>query len=262
MIHELGVSFAEPIDARDFAGADPLCNTYSLERVEPSELSGTVTLISPAQSDRLMLKHYVRESSLRATAFDSVAEAQASLGESDVVLMCTTMPGTTPKQDLGAIRDSGYAGPVILLVPDRLPPTRAAMLALSADAFIVRPLQQEVLLMALAEVLLLRTTAAKSRGSSQSLSAGPWLAEGLADLADSIQQAMRRASASETRGFVAKLHSLAMSTGLQSIAALCGAIDECLASPGGLAEAEDGLAKLLTTCETTAREMGGRRSAA
>ena len=61
MIHEIGIAFKEPIDVREFIRADPLADCFSLERVKPEELTGTIMVVDASEIDRRIYKHFLRE---------------------------------------------------------------------------------------------------------------------------------------------------------------------------------------------------------
>lgn len=261
VVHEVGIAFSEPINARDFAGADPLCNRYSLENVAAADLRGTLVLVSPAPADRMMVKHYVREGSLKVIAFDTEPEAISSFPDADVVVLTSDLPGWDARKSVGAARDAGYAGPIIMLVPDRTPATRAMALSIPSDVFLVRPIQQDTLLAALGEVLLL-DRAANTRHASGAEAAGPWLAEGLRELMDSIGSAVESDNAAGIKDFTQKMEQLATSTGLAAVGTAAAALREQAEAGTPVSNMFEPLRRLSGVCEQQVNEILLRRSAA
>lgn len=223
VIHELGIRFDEPIDARAIAGADPMGNVFSFEKVPPEDLQGSCLLISDAAADAPMIKHYLRETSLRIPMFSSLSAALPSIGGSDVLLLSSDLPDSSPRQNIGAIRDTGYAGAIVLLAPNRLPATRLTVMAAPADLVLVKPIEQMALLLALAECLLIRRPT-KGKSNSSRPGAEPWLIQGMAELCDGLRTANHSGDVHGVAQMCTRLRGLADATAQEEISQACAEV--------------------------------------
>jgi len=166
--HEVGISFTEPVNAREFVNTDPLSNVFTLERVNPGELKGTLLLIEPAAVDRHVYKHFLRETLLRVVPASTPAEAVASLQEADVVLIGGDSTTTPPAPTVATLRSAGFGGPILLVVPDSSDATRLTLTGVSAQSVIAKPITHDLLLRALAEVLLIQKSSPHAAGHEAS----------------------------------------------------------------------------------------------
>lgn len=220
VIHEIGIRFDDPIDARTIACADPLGNVFSYEKVPPDELEGSCVLVSGSPADAPMIKHYLRETRLRVPMFVTMDAALPAIAGNDVVLLAADLPDSSPRENIGMIRDTGYAGAIVLLAPNRLPATRMALLAAPADLVLVKPVEQKQLILALAECLLIRRPAS-ARGTSSKPGAEPWLVQGVAELCDGLANANRDGDAQGVAQMCLRLKGLADATAQEDISHAC-----------------------------------------
>ncbi|MFA6045265.1 MAG: PilZ domain-containing protein [Phycisphaerales bacterium] len=165
VVHEVGVRFDQPVDARYIADVDPLDNQFSYAEPPTDQLSGTCVLVSHSPEDGSMVRQALGDTTLSFASFDSVAVAAPILFGADLVLLATDLPESTPKQSVGALRDTGFGGGIVLLAPDREPRTRLAVLAAPADVILVKPFEGRELLLALAECQLIAKPAARKAAS-------------------------------------------------------------------------------------------------
>lgn len=162
VVHEAGIRFDAPVDARDIADVDPLDNVFSYAQPPVQMLSGMCYYFGDAEGDGARLKSLLEGTELRLAAFGSIDPSLAMVTGVDLVILATDLPGVSPKSGVGLIRDSGFAGPIALIAPDRLPRTRLAVLAARSSAIIVKPLERTTLLLGLAEALLVGRAGAKA----------------------------------------------------------------------------------------------------
>lgn len=155
MVHEVGVKFDAPIDARNIADIDPMDNLFSYADVPADLLGGGCALIGGRPDDAALIRHILGETPMTFAAIPALPANPSVLAGVDVVILPTDLPDGTPKMNVGALRDTGYAGAIVLLAPDREPRTRLASLAAPADVIVVRPLERRELLLAIAECELI-----------------------------------------------------------------------------------------------------------
>ncbi|MFA6045264.1 MAG: PilZ domain-containing protein [Phycisphaerales bacterium] len=261
-IHELGIKFDEPVDARGFAGCDPLCNTYSFEKVPSEELSGACVLISDSPADPPMVRHYLRETQLRLSMFSTVAAALPTLTGNDVVLLSADLPDSTPRNNIGSIRDTGFSGAIVLVAPDRMPTTRMSVLAAPADLVLVKPIEQKPLLLALAECLLI-SRPLRPAGSSSRTAAEPWLIQGIAELCDGLTAANHSGDMPGVGQMCTRLRCLADATAQEAISGACQEVLAGIKANATLLSLGPTISKIQAMCVTLGNEPNaGRTSAA
>jgi CheY-like chemotaxis protein len=161
VIHELGVKFNTPIDAKEFVIPDPFSNTFSVESIRPQELKGRVLHIEPAAVEREKFAAFIRETCLSLVDAESLADAIVKCERIDLVVMSSDLPDGEPGEALQRLRSVGYAGPVVVVVPDATERTRERVRRVEAAAFVTRPYSEEVVLRAIADVLLAGSRPAK-----------------------------------------------------------------------------------------------------
>jgi CheY-like chemotaxis protein len=185
VIHELGVAFRNPVNAREFLQADPFSNSFSLEQVSPTDLRGKLLVIEPSATDRSILKHFLRQTSLEVVIVTSLAEAVLACEGVDAILASSELSDTDPSTLVSTIRECRFDGPIVLLVPDASPSTRARTCGLTVQAIAVQPVTQDLLLRALSEVLLVDQPAG---AASQENPSQEWIKEQLATIERDLYQ--------------------------------------------------------------------------
>jgi CheY-like chemotaxis protein len=154
VIHELGVKFNAPIDAKEFVIPDPFSNSFSVESVRPQELKGRVLLVEPAPAEREKFGVYIRETCLSLVAAESLADGIVKCDAIDLVVMASQLPDSEPAAAVQRLRSAGCKAPILVVVPDASEATRQHVGRVEAAAFVVRPFSEEVMLRAIADVLL------------------------------------------------------------------------------------------------------------
>lgn len=155
MVHEIGVTFAEQLDVRDLLRPDPLSDCFSIERVVPEKLVGSILLVDPSESDQRIFCHYLRGTGLRITTAFTPTDAAPHLAQKwDLILTDMNLPEGGGAKFLRSLRERGHTAPIILTTADLSPAGRRNIESVEADAFLTKPLVQSILLRALAEFLI------------------------------------------------------------------------------------------------------------
>ena len=260
VIHELGVKFDAAIDARAFSGTDPMSNSFSFEKVPAEDLVGACVLVSGSPADPPMVKHYLRETRLRLAMFASLQAALPALNGNDVVLLASDLAEITPRASIGAIRDTGFSGSIVLIAPDRLPPTRLAVLAAPADLVLVKPIEQMPLLLALAECLLI-SRPARPQGVSARRGAEPWLIQGIAELCDALTTANHNGDLHGVNQMCGRLKGLADATAQEAISNACQEVMAGVKANATLLSLGPTISKIQAMCVTLGTDSPGAAAA-
>lgn len=154
VIHEIGIKFDDEIDLRSFANPNPLLQLFSAERVEASELEGTLLHVEHTEHERHLLKHFLKDTSVRVlsatTAREGLEIAQKGV---DMVISEFTLEDMPGSEFVVQLRSENCSAPFVFLthdVGDRVVNTVKRRLA---QAMIRKPLTEETLLAALSEFL-------------------------------------------------------------------------------------------------------------
>lgn len=162
VVHEAGIRFDSPMDAREIADIDPMDNVFSFAQPPLDQLSGTCLYFGDVAGDGERLRSLLGGTGFKLAAFGEITPGLTLLTGVDLVILAADLPGIPPRVGVGLIRDTGFAGPIALIAPDRLPRTRLAVLAAPAAVIIVKPLERTTLLLGLAEALLVRREGSKA----------------------------------------------------------------------------------------------------
>lgn len=154
MVHELGVRFDKPIDAKEFVSLDAGSEIYSQERVSPERLSGSLLVVDPDEQEQRLIRHFTKGTGIRVRICATQAEALAALREPiDLVLVTLHLPDGHASELISAVRAVGVRTPVLIITPDVSLQSRAAARAAACQGVLGKPLSCDRLLRALAEFL-------------------------------------------------------------------------------------------------------------
>ncbi|MEX2219278.1 MAG: response regulator [Phycisphaerales bacterium] len=252
VIHEIGIAFKDAIDVRDFVRPDPLADCFSLERVNPDELTGTVLFVEPSEIDRRIFRHFLRGTPLKVSIAESADEALGLLDDACELIVL----------DLAIARDRAFVNtlreratvPIIVTSSDTSPEVREIMRTIGAEAFIAKPLTQRGLLRAVAEFLIVRRTAKAARAAvSLPDDVVPHLAQnflsGLPDYAERIQEAIRRDDAAACRNLCLQIAGTAPAVGFKPLGRLAAAAAQLLSRSQSVPASLHAVRSLVAACE-------------
>jgi CheY-like chemotaxis protein len=169
VLHELGVSFEEEIELRDFVGVARGTDLFSLERIEPDKLIGTVLHVEDNDVDARMFAHFLRETQLRVKRAKSGLEGlDMAVQEFNLIVSDWRMPDITGTEMIRRIRELGVETPVILSTSDPLGLMKEGLWDETNTGMVSKPLVQQNLLRAIAEHLLVVGHAAQPEGQRPS----------------------------------------------------------------------------------------------
>jgi len=156
MIHELGINFEQSIDIKMLMKAGPFSDSFSLERVDPAELTGTLLYIDESAADRRLLRHYLRSSNLSITTADSGAAGIARATDGfDLIITEYNLSDLEPGAIIKELRDRSVKTPIIIVTADTVSATPIRANQVSAQAYIAKPMDASMLCRAIAEFLKL-----------------------------------------------------------------------------------------------------------
>jgi CheY-like chemotaxis protein len=257
LLHEVGVKFAKQINVRDFIRPDPFREYFSLERVDPAQLRGTLLYVEDSLLDQRIVKHYLRESSLNVKTAMNCAEAIAAAQQGvDLIVSDFHLPDCDGPQFVKEARDAGIAAPVIMVTSDNSSTTRTKVRDCAADAFLAKPLTQERLLRAVAEFLLvasptgLMSTSLPDTAPLHSLVTA--FVDQLHSFATKLSGCLKDEKPEECFTICQQIRGTAPTLGFESIGKLAARTAEIVARTGSVKESARPVQELITACERVA----------
>jgi len=158
-LHELGMKFNGSVDVREFvSGASPSMNV--MERVTPDKLEGRVLYVEDCALDVRIIRHFLRETTIRLKDVETAAAglAEAHLGW-DVILLDWRLPDLNGTDLALKMREAGLNTPIILVTADPVGLVKEGLPRISGVSMMVKPLDQQQLFRTLAERLMFRPLA-------------------------------------------------------------------------------------------------------
>ena len=152
LVHEVGLQFADPLDLHHFLQLDPLSDWLTLERVNAPDLTGSLLCVAADDADARIIRHFLRGTRLAVSTVSTAAHAIAA-PPADLVITDESLPDASAADLISALRARGHAGPVLVTAPAHELARRDELSAVPASAFLAKPLDQQLLLRAIAELL-------------------------------------------------------------------------------------------------------------
>ncbi len=258
-IHEVGIEFTKPIKVSDFLRADPFSDWYSLEAVEPADLVGTVVLVDPSELDRRVVEHFLRRTQLRIRTAKCVDNAIAMVKEGcDLVIAEFNLGEQTGRDLIAAMWEIGSHTPVILTTCDASEGAKARMTASGADAYLLKPMDESLLLRAAAEFLIVQRDCRKQASDNRrAADLPPALLDSFTDelsrMADELEEAMAASDVERCRGIAMRLQSSAATFGFAALGRLAAESAGCLTAGGTVESSFEQLEALVEACRSPVR---------
>jgi CheY-like chemotaxis protein len=254
LIHELGVKFTTQIPARDLVSLDPFADNFSLERVDPEKLKGTIVYVDESAAERKLIAHYLRGTSLRLNAAASADEGFKFIEEGCDLIACDfEIPGMPGGAFVQKIRDAGFDTSIIVVTADPTAVTRASLNSLRISAFLAKPFRQDMFLRAVAEFMSIDSGARQTSCSLPQDHPNRGLVDGyvtqLHDFAKSLTKSIDAEDAKAARSVALQVAGSGPNYGYDAIAKLAQAASTSLASTCSVAESLTALRALQAACE-------------
>ncbi len=153
-VHEIGIAFDEQISTKDLLGLDPLNEAYSLEKIDPDRLHGTLLVVTPTELDRDLILLFLEETNLVLDTADSIelAITRAKKG-CDIVLADYHLGNETGPDLITALREAKCDAPVIMMTSDKSETALDAIRDAEAAGMLSKPVDKQRVFQALGEFL-------------------------------------------------------------------------------------------------------------
>jgi CheY-like chemotaxis protein len=256
VVHEIGVNFDAPIDAKQFVSAGVEAEFFSLEKVDAEKLSGALLLVEPEKNDQKLFEHFMRRTRVRLRSVASIKEAMASLKKAaDVIVANFQLPDGTGLELMTQVRAAGVHAPIVMLTPDPSPQTRTELSAVRCDGLLSKPLTYNRVVRAIAEFM---GSAAEGSGDESkstlkpddpSQSMLPWFLEELKRIANELRKAVDSDNARECESLCMTLKGSAPSMGFTGMATTADRALQMLALTKSPKESAAVLHDVIVACE-------------
>jgi CheY-like chemotaxis protein len=154
-IHEVGLMFDEPINVRDFIPPDPLNQTFTCEKVDPGQLTGTMLVVAEYKIEQACVQSLLDETALDFIYAKSVDEGIEAARKGVAIIVCDdAFEKGSGGEFIAKVRAAGVRSPIILMSTDISEQGLARIRKCEADAFLAKPLKKDLLHRAIAEFLL------------------------------------------------------------------------------------------------------------
>ncbi|HEX8877330.1 MAG TPA: response regulator [Phycisphaerales bacterium] len=256
VVHEIGVKFDSPIDAKQFVSAGGEAEFFSLEKVDAEKLAGVLMLVEPEKNDQKLFEHFMRRTRVRLRTVATIKEAMASLKEpADVIVTNFQLPDGTGMDLMSQVRAAGMHAPIVMLTPDASRETRMELSAVRCDGLLSKPLTYDRVVRAIAEFL---GSAADGSGDESksilkpddpSLSMLPWFLEELKRIASELRKAVDSDNVRECESLCMTLKGSAPSMGFPGMATSAERALQMLSWTKSPKESSAVLRDVITACE-------------
>lgn len=264
VVHEIGIRFTRSVEVRRFLPSSTQTHHFSLERVDPEKLQGTVVHLDDSPMDRRLVQHYMRGTQVRLRQTDDGEEAIRWITESCDLAMIDVDLGPERPSGLSVVkrlREGSCPVPIVLLTAD----SGARLIAdpaLRVEASLVKPVTQDVVLRAIAEFILLGAGTGPMYTTLSGDHPNLVLLDGfLSDVrssAASLKAAMASEDFAKCRSISAGIMGTAPAMGFASLGSAAERAVDSLTTTGSVGSAMGPLQSLLGACD---RVRTGRAAA-
>ncbi len=255
VIHEIGIKFGRRLDVGRFLPEDDETHRFSLEKVDPETLQGTVVHVDDSPMDRRLVQHYLRGTQIRLRQTDDVEEAIRWVMEScDMAFIDVDLGPGRPDgfSVVKRLRESGCQIPIVALTSDaeNRPTSRADA---RVEAMLPKPITQEVILRALAEFILLGAGSGPMHTSLSADHPNLALMDGfIADVRSSVaslRECIDKNDHARCRSICAGIVGTAPAMGFAGLASAAEKAVGALNAASSVAECAGALRTLLAACD-------------
>lgn len=155
-VHELGIRFDEEISTKDILGLDPMREGYSVEKIRPERLQGSVLVVASSEMDEQIILKMLEETSMQLHATRDEATIRERIVKGcDLLLIDSVLDEERSGIDLlSELRGESFDAPVVVITGDTSDKCCDAARMAGANGVIFRPVSRFRLLQAAAEFLL------------------------------------------------------------------------------------------------------------
>lgn len=250
MVHEIGVAFTRHIDVHAYVPA--LRNdSFTLERVDPAALAGALLYVDDCDNSFQIFRHHLAGTSLRIAV--RASGQQPPPGPFDLVIVGHPVRDADQAQFLSTIRRREPGAAVIVLTSQHPESARRSLAALNPDAVLVRPVQQQTLLRALGEFLIVRRRITDAGGEASKDAADQHSSQNIAHImqhcARRLEEALNRQDAAACRALCVQIAGAAPMLGLRGVGRLAAQTADDLTRTMSIPQSHKSVRAVIAACQ-------------
>jgi CheY-like chemotaxis protein len=156
VLHEIGVKFDQEVDLHEFLGGGNGVEFFSLENVNPEKLVGNILYLEDCDVDFRIVQHFLRDTQLALNRVKTGAEGLVEAGKGTDLIICDwRLPDMKGTEFIPRLREMKIDVPILLITADPVGLMKEGPWEQPNTSLLTKPLQQNTLLRALAERMLL-----------------------------------------------------------------------------------------------------------
>lgn len=249
VLHEIGIRFDVEIDLRSFVRPDPLRELFSIERIDPQRLAGTLLYIDNSPLDAQLVRHFLKDTQVRIRIAENPELAlEYARNGADVILCEHRLQGINGGELIERIRSDNITAPIIVTSTETSAEVAAWADGKLAQAFLSKPMTQERLVRALGEFLT-RDGDEFGTGDRSLIRA---MKPELLRCARAIEVAIERNQPMEALSMCMQLRNVAPSIGMKDIAGQLDSIIDDLSTRLSFDHSRDRLEQVVLRCRNAA----------
>lgn len=262
-VHEVDLTFKEPIDVREHVEINVLSQSFGRDRVDQATLTGRLLMVCECRFQSAGLRSMLTDTRLEVVIAQDLptTEAAMSSGPFDLVLCDLEFCGQSAGDMARKLRSSGQACPILVMSADTSSIARERVRSSGADGFLLLPAVPEALLGTIAEYLSHRRDRSQAGHDVHSTLAAdsPLRADAdqfvaaLCEVRCQLQAAANKNEAEVLRGIALRLVASAGPLGFEPIAVAASALVRTLAATMSVHESARELATLIAVCASAKR---------
>ncbi|MBO6740464.1 MAG: PilZ domain-containing protein [Phycisphaerales bacterium] len=249
VVHEIGVKFDYPIRVQEFIQSDLFERELSVERVNPNDINGSILAIGP--SLRADAMDVLRRTNINDTFIANASQIKDhDLDEYHLLLIAMDAGEMSGPELTRVLRERGYLRPIILVGDATQSVQKQQIYYSDADLFVQTPIDEIVLLRALAEYLT-QDWSPEQLQNIRSLRDGKnldILRDQLRTLGDTLRNQCESADAVKAYITLASIRNLATVLGIKSLQSAAHEICDLIADSGDLTSNKNLLDSVYAGC--------------
>lgn len=256
LVHELGIRFTHPIDARTYVGASLPDDAFAFERVDAESLTGRVVCAEDSKLDQKLIQHYLRGSQVRLVFASSAAAALDAVGSDCDLLICDQdLESGSGLEVIARVREQYPQMPVMMVTVTTDPEVRQRASELRVNAFLRKPVEAEQLLRAMSEFLLLRQMFRAQRSSSRTSRPTGTAARFLHEIGSAIpklEEAIKQDDAMGAYAIALRIKTAAPEAGLDALGRAAAVAADAIGQSMSAKKSQAQIAGLIDVCRRAA----------
>ena len=258
VVHEIGVEFNEPVDARQFLSLDSKEAYYSLETIDLEKMEGTVLHVEDSAVDRRLLTHYLADTRVIVKSAENLDEGRQKAQDSfDLIIVDLQLPDGNGLELVRWMRENGIPTPTIVMTADTSEKTRRLLSKSEVDGFLTKPVDPGTLLRTVTEYLRMGDERTPSPANDALADLAGAFVNELGSIVDDLRACQQKNDAMQAYSIVLRIKGTAPALGFTHLAEVCDRTASALAGNMSCEESMQQLDSLIDACERLRHRRAG-----